>query len=523
MTRRELLARTAGIGALGLIASREPAAAAGGTGTGPTARTAAAGAATDQALLRLSAREAVGRVHRGELTAERYAQALLAQCARGAALNAFITLEPQKVLEAARACDRQRSSGARLGPLHGLPVPVKDSVNTAELPTTAGTAALRHFRPATDAPLVAALRAAGAIVLGKTNLHELSWGYTSNNHAFGAVHNPYDPTRIPGGSSGGTAAAIAFHMAPLGVAEDTEGSIRVPAALCGIAGFRPTTGRYSTQGCAPISPLFDQVGPHARSVADLALFDEVLQPAAAPLVPAKLEGLKLGVVRSYWYEGLDPEVARVTEAALGRLRAAGVELVEGELPGLEHLISLTTDAVQNHDTRPALTRYLAEYHAGVSFEQLLALTSADLRAMLTQVVNPGGRDYVSDAQYAEITRVHLPQLRALYRDYFARSGVAALVFPATMIPALRIGDENEIVVAGHRLRFDAAIARNIAPGSTAGIPGLVLPAGLTGAGLPVALEFDGPAGSDRALLALGLALEPVLGTLPPPPGTAVPA
>ena len=130
--------------------------------------------------------------------------------------------------------------------------------------------------------MVAALTAAGAIVLGKTNLHELSYGWTSNNLAFGAVHNPYDPTRVPGGSSGGTAAAIAARLAPLGVAEDTEGSIRVPAAFCGIAGFRPTTGRYSTQGCVPISPLFDQVGPHARTVADLALFDAVMTARLAP-------------------------------------------------------------------------------------------------------------------------------------------------------------------------------------------------------------------------------------------------
>ena len=152
---------------------------------------------------------------------------------------------------------------------------MKDSVNTRDYPTTGGTPALRHFRPAEDAPVVAALRGAGAVVLGKTNLHELSFGWTSNNLAFGAVHNPYDLTRIPGGSSGGTAAAVAAHLAPLGVAEDTEGSIRVPAAFCGIAGFRPTTGRYSTRGCVPISPLFDQVGPHARNVADLALFDSV--------------------------------------------------------------------------------------------------------------------------------------------------------------------------------------------------------------------------------------------------------
>src|SRR5271167_709690 len=248
------------------------------------------------ALLDLSAAEAVAHMSQGALTSERYAQALLAKCQSAHALNAFITLEPAQVREAARACDRTRLAGTKPGPLFGLPIPVKDSVNTRDYPTTGGTPALRHFRPKEDAPVVAALRGAGAIVLGKTNLHELSYGWTSNNLAFGAVHNPYDHSRIPGGSSGGTAAAIAARLAPLGVAEDTEGSIRVPAAFCGIAGFRPTTGRYPTHGCVPISPLFDQVGPHARSVRDLVLFDSVVTDDWQKLHAAPLRGVRLGVV-----------------------------------------------------------------------------------------------------------------------------------------------------------------------------------------------------------------------------------
>src|ERR1700722_1414231 len=278
-------------------------------------------------LCNLSAVEAVARMSQGALPAERYAEALLARCRAAKALNAFITLEPDRVLEDARSRDRERAAGAKPGPLFGLPIPVKDSVNTRNYPTTGGTPALRHFRPKEDAPVVAALRGAGAIVLGKTNLHELSFGWTSNNLAFGAVRNPYDLTRIPGGSSGGTAAAIAARLAPLGVAEDTEGSIRVPAAFCGIAGFRPTTGRYSTRACVPISPLFDQVGPHARNVADLALFDSVAASDGSPLQAPSLQGLRLGVVRDYWFVGLDPEVERVTDRALEQLRSAGVEIV----------------------------------------------------------------------------------------------------------------------------------------------------------------------------------------------------
>jgi mandelamide amidase len=440
----------------------------------------------------------------------------------GGSLNAFITLRPEQVLAAASECDRKRQAGERLGPLHGLPIPIKDSVNTRDLPTTAGTPALRHFQPREDAPLVGALRKAGAIVLGKTNLHELSYGYTSNNHAYGAIHNPYDPSRVPGGSSGGTGAAIASRMAPLGVAEDTEGSIRVPAALCGIAGFRPTTGRYPTHGCVPISPLFDQVGPHARSVADLLLFDGAVSgsPAPAP-APVSLSKVRLGVIRPFWFSGLDSEVEAVTTAALDKLRRAGVELVEGDLPQLPHFIELITDPVQNHDVMPSLTRYLAEYHTGISFEELLAQASPDVQRMIRPAITPGTHDFVPDAQYEEIVKVHLPGLRTMYQEYFARSGVAAIVFPATILPAPKLGEEDmEVEVRGRRMPLDEAMSRNIAPGSTAGLPGLVLPAGLTPSGLPVALEFDGPAGSDRSVLALGLALEAVLGKLPPPPPLA---
>jgi mandelamide amidase len=469
-------------------------------------------------LTELSAGEAVARMSRGDMTVEHYAQALLARCASMRSLNAFITLEPAHVLEAARACDQHRKSGGKLGPLFGLPIPVKDSVNTAEYPTTAGTPALRNFRPREDAPIVASLRTAGAIVLGKTNLHELSYGWTSNNQAFGPVHNPYDPTRIPGGSSGGTAAAIAAHMAPLGVAEDTQGSIRVPAAMCGITGFRPTTGRYSTKGCAPITPLFDQVGPHARSVADLALFDSVAAGDWQPLQPAALKGLRFGVVRDYWFTGLDPEVERLTELALRRLQEAGAEIVPTELPGLEHLIEATTEQIENHDVRTALTDYLQTYGAGVTFDEVVRRASPDIQALFRSAVLPGGEYFVTEKAYAAARDSNLPALRRLYRDYFTHNRVAAMVFPATMAPAPRIGQDDTVEIKGRPVSFFTVAGRNIAPGSTVGVPGLVLPAGLTTAGLPVGIEFDGPAGSDRALLAIGLSLERTLGPIPAPRG-----
>jgi mandelamide amidase len=313
-------------------------------------------------------------------------------------------------------------------------------------------------------------------------------------------------------------------MAPLGLAEDTEGSIRVPAAMCGLSGFRPTTGRYPTQGCAPISPLFDQVGPLARSVADLMLFDSVAAREPAQLPPRStkrpstslpLQGVRLGLI-DYGYAGLDEKLEHVIDQALQRLRQAGAQLIRGEMPGLQALIDKTTDPVQNHDVRIHLAKYLKDYQAGVSFDEVVARASPDIQALFKTDVLPGGVNFVTEEMYAAARDIHLPALRRLYRDYFARSGVSAIVFPATLTPPPRIGEEDTLLIRGAKVPFATAVSRNIAPGSTAGLPGLVLPAGLTSDGLPVGIEFDGPAGTDLELLEIGLGLEQALGPLPAP-------
>ncbi len=466
-------------------------------------------------LTDLSAIDAIAAMQGGDITAEAYAAALLDRCEAGSHLNAFISLDPERVLEAARAADTRRASGASLGPLHGLPIPVKDSVNTDEYPTTGGTPALEDFIPAADAPLVTKLKEAGGIVLGKTSIHELSFGWTSNNQAFGPVRNPYDPSRIPGGSSGGTAAAVAARMAPLGIAEDTQGSIRVPAALCGIYGFRPTQNRYPNEGVIPITPMFDQVGPHARNVADLALFDHVITGEAMVDSPASLDGLRLGVPRRYFYEMLDTQVERITEEALAKLADAGAVLVEAEVPELARLISLTTDPVQSYHAKPSLTEYLRQYDTGVSFDELVNKASPDIQAAFATYVL-GGPQTANEEQFVAARDVHLPALREALSTYFRENDLSAMIFPTTQIPAPPIGDDVETTLNGEPVQFVPVISRNISPGSTSGIPGIVVPADLNDDGLPVSLELDAPAGNDRDLLGIGLAIESLLGHLPPP-------
>jgi Asp-tRNA(Asn)/Glu-tRNA(Gln) amidotransferase A subunit family amidase len=466
-------------------------------------------------MIEMSAVAAVAAMRSGAMTAVEYAEALLARCADGAGLNAFITLDANAVRAAARAADAHRAAGGALGLLHGLPVPVKDSVNTAGIETTVGTRALRGWVPARDATAVARLKAAGAIVLGKTNIHELSFGWTSNNREFGAVRNPYDVSRVPGGSSGGTAAAVAARMAPLGVAEDTQGSIRVPAALCGIVGFRPTTGRYPSDGTAPITALFDQIGPQARCVADIALFDAVMTGEAAVVAPASLAGLRIGVDRNYYFAGLDASVEAVVEAAMARLADAGVVFVESAVPGLAAVVDTAT-AIQVHDVAAALAAYLADSGAPVGFDALHAGVSGDIAAVFAAVALPGAPNGISDAVYAMARDVQRPALQAAMARWFAENRLDAMIMPATMVTAPMIGADASVTIAGREVPLATALARNITPGSTLGLPGLVLPAGLATYGLPVAIEIDGPAGSDRRLLAIGAAMEAALLPMPAP-------
>jgi indoleacetamide hydrolase len=474
-------------------------------------------AQAQNSLTRLSAVEAVTAMRNGEIKAEEYAKALLDRCDALSEINAFVSRDRDKVLESARKADRARSAGRTLGVMHGLPVPIKDSINTKDLPTTLGTPALRNFRPRHDAPVARALLDAGAILLGKTNLHELSFGWTSNNMAFGPVRNPYDLNRIPGGSSGGTAVAVATGMAPAGLAEDTCGSIRVPAALCGIKGFRPTTFRWSVEGVMPLTSIFDTVGPHARSVADLALFDSVVTGDKKPLEPPSLRGIRLGVVRDHYYADLDPEVEKISAEALSRLAEAGAQLVESEVPGLTDLWQIATFPIIHHETRPAITEYLRQYETRVTWDQLLADASDDIKRDFGWFVVEGGQYRAPKAAYEEARNVHRPMLQNAFRRYFREHGIDAIVFPTLMTPAPPIGQDMELEIRGKNIPFYVAMSRNIAPGSTVGIPGLVLPAGLTASGLPVALEFDAPVGKDHELLALGLALERVLGDIPGPP------
>jgi indoleacetamide hydrolase len=466
------------------------------------------------AVSELGVGEAAAALRAGDLTAEALAEALLVRCAAQSQLNAFISLEPDKVRATARRADQRRQRGERLGPLHGVPLAIKDNIDTAEYPTTAGTPGLATHRPKRNAPILQRLLDAGAIVLGKANLQELAYGPTNNNAAFGPAHNPYDPTRIPGGSSGGTAAAVAARLAPAGLGTDTAGSVRVPGSLCGVTSFRPTTLRWSQAGIVPISHTRDTAGPMARNVTDCMLLDGVVTGGATEVAPAQLKGLRLGVARGYFWESLDAELGEILETALARLREAGVVLVEGDVPDVHALDAAAGFPIALYEVVTDLERYLVEHETGLDFAALLAqVKSPKVKDALAGLVGAGA---VSEAVYREALGQHRPALQEAYRRYFQDRGVAAVVFPTTPLPAAKIGADDMVMLNGEPVPTFGTFIRNLCPGSAAGIPGLTLPAGMTKAGLPVGLALDGPDSSDHQVLAIGLALETVLPRLPAP-------
>ena len=474
-----------------------------------------AGAAA-QDLTELSASEAAARIRAGTLKSEDLVRALIDVIERKRDLNAFISFDRDRAIASAHKADTLAARKTFAGPLHGVPIVVKDNIHVAGLPNSAGTPALRDFVPTRNASVAEKLIRAGAIVLGKTNMHELAFGVTSNNAAFGPARNAYDPSRIAGGSSGGTANAIAARMAAAGLGSDTGGSVRIPAALNGIAGLRPTLGRYSQEGITPIAHTRDTAGPMAREVADLVLLDTIITGARDKVAPASLRGLRVGMPRAVFWKNLDPETERLATAALDRLRGAGAEVVEVDMPGLAELNGKVSFPVALYEANVDLTRYLKRYRIPLDIKGLAErIASPDVKGLFASAIVPGAKDAIPEKVYRDALATR-PALQRLYAETFKTHGIAALVFPTTPLPAAPVGDDQTTKLNGADVPTFFTFIQNTDPGSNAGIPGLTVPIGRTAAGLPVGLALDGPAGSDRRLLGIGLALEALFGRLPAP-------
>jgi len=469
-----------------------------------------AGAATAQSLMERSASDLAEMVRSGQVTATELVKTAIAGAKANGSLNALITLDEAGALSDAGAIDTAIAAGLELGPLAGVPVVVKDNINVAGIRTTAGTPGI-DFVPQESAPTVARLEAAGAIVVGKANMHELAFGITSKNAAFGAVANPYDLTRFAGGSSGGTAAAIAAAIVPAGLGTDTGGSVRIPAALTGIVGFRPSTWRQPQEGVVPISHTRDVVGPMARSVSDIALFNQVLGGGRV-LGAADLTNVRLGIAHPQ-STVLAPEVESAFAVAVTTLRRAGAVIVDVDMNDLARRTAEVGFPIALYEVKTDLAAFLERYQPQTDLATLAgAIASPDVKGIFTAAVL--GPQAIPDAAYKDAIEA-VDGIRDDYVALLESLDLDAVIFPTTPLPAQPIATAADMVrFNGEDVPTFPTFIRNTDPASIFGAPALSLPMGVTTENLPLGLEIDGRPDGDLDLLAIGLAVEAALNAAP---------
>ena len=463
----------------------------------------------DQALSDIPSMQCtLAQLASGRTTSTALVTRYINQARRNKHLNAWITLDADGALQHARTLDKLRKQSHLLGPLHGVALAIKDNIHVAGLPNTGGTSTLKQFVPTTDAVVIRQLKQAGAIILGKTNMHEMAYGITSNNYAFGAVGNAHNAKYIGGGSSGGTAVAVAAGMASAGLGTDTGGSSRIPAALNGIVGYRPTTGRYSADGLLSISSTRDTIGPMASTVADIVLLDKVMSNHKNTITPALLQGVRLGIPRIPFYDSMESDVKKAMDNTLKILADSGVILVEADMPDLHAINEKVGFPIVIYETGQLMQQYIVDNQLNVSMKKWIAdIASPDVKAIMGQVAAQS----VSEETYNKAKQHYRPQLQQLYRDYFTKHNVEAILFPTTVLTARPIKDSlNNVTLNSKPVPTFATYIKNTDPGSNAGIPGMSLPIGAAANGLPIGVELDGPQNSDQRLLALGLAIEKLI-------------
>ena len=480
----------------------------------------------------MSAVDLVAALRQGDITAVECTTAFLDRIeATNGTINAFLAVDRAGALTRADDIDARRKAGKPLGALAGLPVALKDVLCTTDMPTTCASKMLAGFRPPYDADVVARLRQADAVFVGKTNMDEFAMGGSNENSAFGPVRNPWDLSRAPGGSSGGSAACVAADMAPVAIGSDTGGSIRQPAGLCGITGLKPTYGRVSRRGLIAFASSLDQIGPMARSAADCALIMETIAghdpgdstslavdvPRYTDLLDKPLAGVRIGRVPEHYAEGLDPEVAKGVDEAFAVLKAAGATVHDVKLPHAKYGIP-TYYLIAPCEASSNLARYdgahyghraepgghraePAKGHAakGGGFESPLVEMYCRSRAegfgpevkrriMLGTYALSAG---YYDAYYAKALRVR----RLIRQDYLDAFGSVDLIGgPVSATPAFKLGEKTDDPLAMYLVDL-YTVGTNLA-----GVGGISFPCGFTKSGLPIGFQLQAPPLAEPLLL-----------------------
>ena len=443
-----------------------------------------------------------------------------------ATIHAFLHIDAEGALATARDIDDRRTAGEDLPVLAGVPIAVKDVLTTKGIPTTAGSRILEGWVAPYDATVTARLKAAGMPILGKTNMDEFAMGSSTEHSGYGPTRNPWDTDRIPGGSGGGSAAAVAAFEAPLAIGTDTGGSIRQPAAMTGSVGVKPTYGGVSRYGLIALASSLDQAGPCTRTVLDAALLHEVIAghdpldstsidgpvpPVVEAARRADVSGLRIGVVKELGGEGFDPEIVARFEESLELLRGAGAEIVEVSCPSFVHALAayyliLPSEASSNLARFDAMRYGLRVTPDGdPSAETVMAATrDAGFGAEVKRRIILG--TYALSSGYYDAYYGSAQKVRTLIAEDFVKafSATDVLASPTSPTTAFKFGDKLDDPLAMY--------AQDVAtiPANLAGVPGLSLPSGLAADGLPTGIQFLAPAMADDRLYNVGAALERML-------------
>lgn len=465
-------------------------------------------------LIEHSARDLLTWLERGEVTAEELTSAYLqAIRQREAQVRAFVHLDGASALEQARRVEDKRRRGQPVGKLAGLPVAIKDVLCTRGVPTTCCSKILRNFIPPYDAHVISRLKEADAVLIGKTNMDEFAMGSSTENSAFQITRNPWDLERTPGGSSGGSAAAVAACEAPLSIGSDTGGSIRQPASLCGIVGLKPTYGRVSRFGLVAFASSLDQVGPFGHDTYDVALLMEVIAghdrrdstSAPEPVPPYRqtldqpVQPLRIGVAREYFGEGLDPEVEQAVREALQVYRRLGATIQEVSLPHSRYAIA-TYYIVATAEASSNLARYDGVHYGyrAQRFDNMIHMYSRTrgegFGAEVKRRIMLG--TYVLSRGYYEAYYLKALKVRRLIKEDFDKAFAECDVVagPTSPTPAFRIGEKVADPLAMY-LSDIYTISCNLA-----GIAGISIPCGFTRSGLPIGLQLLAPPFAEEKLL-----------------------
>ncbi|MGH9748090.1 MAG: amidase [Candidatus Acidiferrales bacterium] len=413
-------------------------------------------------------------------------------------INAFITVVADRARRQARVAETQLRRGRAANLLCGIPISIKDNFWTRDVRTTAGSKILSQFVPGKNSVVAEKLESAGAILLGKTNMHEFAYGITNENPHYGPARNPWDLERITGGSSGGSSAALAAGIGYGATGTDTGGSIRIPAALCGIVGLKPTFGLVSVDGVVPLAKTLDHAGPMARSVTDVCILLEAIagiyprgatRPDHRKLRKIRPRKFRLGWPKEYFFERIDAEVRAALESAAKRFESLGAKIIEVSLPGVERSVEPSTsmalaEATQYHESQGYFPAQAEKYGDDVRHRLKLG---RDVRAA----------DYLNAF---EAKRAVTHEFDSAFED------VDAILAPTLPIVAPRIG-ENEVAIEGRKETVRSALVRLNRPANLTGHPALSVPCGFAKSGLPIGLQLIGPNWSEAQLLAIALAYE----------------